>query len=541
MSDSFNYIKSTKVILREKEVFGMPKIPYGPTYDEMLNPSHQDPDVRMQAIKALKINEFDPINLFNITWKNENNDVNKIVLPRELTGVDANIIVMLGKYFPSGSHKVGPAYSTLIEGCIDGDIIPGKHTILGASTGNFGIGVSYIANLMKYDSVVVMPNNMSKERYERIKKYGAKLDLIEGSDSGIISTLERSYELVKNPKNKLLAQFELLPNYRFHRYVTGNSAIEAVKGIGNGRISCFCSAPGSGGTLGAGDGIKAVFPECKIVALENVLNRTVMDSLKEMAVSFKNFNETLLSDINENPDIAIVLNNHPEILRIYLNSFNAPSLRKKPSHLFYWGHTADSHKELLGKKKKHIINAKSIIFQENGNQVDMYLSGKIIAKYANDIITCNSIELLNLIGKPSTTYKYQDFTCSTDHMGRTKEIKQTLKNKGKCSDKSKIKPKEYVFLHGNTETNKLIQLGVVNYGAPMTLLNSFFIKDSPKSARVIKEIKKSEKSYLKSEVSGTVSYSLIYDNGQRIPLQIKISYGNAQPIIIINDRAESGI
>ena len=246
----------------------MPKIPYGPTYDEMLNPSHQDPDVRMQAIKALKINEFDPINLFNITWKNENNDVNKIVLPRKLTGVDANIIVMLGKYFPSGSHKVGPAYSTLIEGCIDGDIIPGKHTILGASTGNFGIGVSYIANLMKYDSVVVMPNNMSKERYERIKKYGAKLDLIEGSDSGIISTLERSYELVKNPKNKLLAQFELLPNYRFHRYVTGNSAIEAVKGIGNERISCFCSAPGSGGTLGAGDGIKAVFPECKIVALE---------------------------------------------------------------------------------------------------------------------------------------------------------------------------------------------------------------------------------------------------------------------------------
>ena len=91
------------------------KIPFGPTYDEMLNPSHQDPQVRKQAEKALQENELDPINLFNITWKNsKDGTVNKIVLPKELTGVDANIVVLLGKYFPSGSHKVGPAYSTLI-------------------------------------------------------------------------------------------------------------------------------------------------------------------------------------------------------------------------------------------------------------------------------------------------------------------------------------------------------------------------------------------------------------------------------------------
>ena len=246
----------------------MSKIPFGPTYDEMLNPSHLDPETRAKALKALKENELDPINLFNITWKNEKDEVNKIVLPKALTGVDANIVVMCGKYFPSGSHKVGPAYATLMEGCVDGEIIPGKHTILGPSTGNFGIGVSYITNLMKYDAIVIMPDNMSKERYERISRYGAKLDLTPGSESDVILTLERTYELKKNPMNRTLAQFELLPNYRFHRHVTGNSAIEAVKGIGNGRVACFCSAPGSAGTLAAGDQIKAVFPECKIVALE---------------------------------------------------------------------------------------------------------------------------------------------------------------------------------------------------------------------------------------------------------------------------------
>lgn len=245
----------------------MSKIPFGPTYDEMLHPSTVEPKTRERALQA-KSDELNPLNLFNITWRNDENEVNKIVLPKELTGVDCNIVVLLGKYFPSGSHKVGPAYSTLIEGCVDQTILPGKHTILGPSTGNFGIGVSYICNLMKYDSIVIMPDNMSKERYERIKRYGAKLDLTPGTESDVILTLERTFELKKDPKNRALAQFELLPNYRFHRHVTGHSCIEAVKGIGNGRIACFTSALGSAGTLAAGDQIKSFFPEAKLVALE---------------------------------------------------------------------------------------------------------------------------------------------------------------------------------------------------------------------------------------------------------------------------------
>lgn len=246
----------------------MSKIPFGPTYNEMLFPERIDKSIRDKALKTLPVNELDPINLFNITWKNADNEVRKIVLPKELTGVDANIVVMLGNGFPSGSHKVGPAYATLIEGCVDGDIIPGEHTILGPSTGNFGIGVSYICNLMGYEAVVIMPDNMSKERYDRIQKYGAKLDLTPGTESDVILTLQRTHELMKDPTKRALAQFELMPNYRFHRYVTGHSAIDAVENIGNGRIACFTSAPGSAGTIAAGDQIKSVFPEAKIAALE---------------------------------------------------------------------------------------------------------------------------------------------------------------------------------------------------------------------------------------------------------------------------------
>jgi cysteine synthase len=246
----------------------MARIPFGPNYDEMLDPGLIDTGVRAKALAALHENELDPINLFNITWKDATNAVRKLVLPPALTGIDANVVVMLGNQFPSGSHKVGPAYSTLIEGLVDGEIDPAVHTILGPSTGNFGIGTAYISKLLGFRAIVIMPDNMSKERYARIQKYGGELELTPGSESDVILTLEKTREMMKDPKNKALAQFELFPNYRFHRHVTGGSAIEAVKCVGNGRIAGFTSAPGSAGTIAAGDQIKAAFPEAKIAALE---------------------------------------------------------------------------------------------------------------------------------------------------------------------------------------------------------------------------------------------------------------------------------
>jgi len=212
--------------------------------------------------------ELDPINLFNITWRGADNQVRHVVLPKELTGVRANIVVMVGRYFPSGSHKVGPAYTTLMEGELAGEIQPGENTIIGPSTGNFGIGVAYISHLKGYPAIVIMPEQMSEERYQRIRQYGGQLDLTPGSESDVILVLQRTEHYKKDPRNKILAQFELLSNYRFHRYVTGRSALEAAAQYGNGRVAAFVSAPGSAGTLAAADEIKARYPECLVCALE---------------------------------------------------------------------------------------------------------------------------------------------------------------------------------------------------------------------------------------------------------------------------------
>jgi cysteine synthase len=233
----------------------------------MFDPRTLPPALRAKAVAA-EANELDPANLFNITWRGPDHSVRCVVLPKQLTGVDANILVLVGRYFPSGSHKVGAAYATLMEAELAGEIEPGVSTAIGPSTGNFGIGVAYISRLKGYPAVVIMPEQMSEERYERIRKYGGRLDLTPGSESDVILVLERTEEYKKDPKNKILAQFELLPNYRFHRSVTGRSALEAAERHGNGRVAAFVAAPGSAGTLAAGDGIKARFPECVVCALE---------------------------------------------------------------------------------------------------------------------------------------------------------------------------------------------------------------------------------------------------------------------------------
>jgi cysteine synthase A len=250
----------------------------GPTYAEMRTPSALPAAVRRAALEKSRGDALHPLNLFNITWRNREDRVRHVVLPRELTGVAANIVVLLARDFPSGSHKVGPAYATLMEGELAGEIRPGENIVIGPSTGNFGIGTAYISRLKGYRCVVIMPDGMSAERYERIRRYGGTLDLTPGSESDVILVLERTEHFKKDPRNKVLAQFELLPNYRFHRYVTGDAALEAARGSGNGRVAEFVSAPGSAGTLAAGDEIKARFPECVVCAVEPKECSTLFDN-----------------------------------------------------------------------------------------------------------------------------------------------------------------------------------------------------------------------------------------------------------------------
>src|SRR5450755_3470836 len=96
----------------------------------MLHPQKIASQIRDKAQAARSADPLDPINLFNITWRNANDEIYHVVLPKALTGVDAEIVVIYGKEFPSGSHKVGAAYSVLLEKELFGEVDPKVHTLV---------------------------------------------------------------------------------------------------------------------------------------------------------------------------------------------------------------------------------------------------------------------------------------------------------------------------------------------------------------------------------------------------------------------------
>ncbi len=251
----------------------------GPTYDEMLDPRKIDGDIRKKSLAQKENDPLDPINLFNITWKDEHNRVKHFVLPKALTGVDANIIVMYAKDFPSGSHKVGPTYSVLVEEYVEGRVDPSSHTLVWPSTGNYGVGGAWVSSRMNYDSIVILPEEMSQERFDLIRHYGSKVIATPGCESNVKEIYDKTHELkAQDPQRiRILNQFEAFANYRFHYYVTGNSMIDLVKdeNIGNGRVAAVVSTVGSAGTIASGDRTKEEYPECKIVCGEPILCPTL--------------------------------------------------------------------------------------------------------------------------------------------------------------------------------------------------------------------------------------------------------------------------
>jgi cysteine synthase len=247
----------------------------GPTFNEMLHPGTIDPSIRARAVRALTEAPLDPVNLYNITWRDASDRIKYEVLPRELTGVAAPIVVLYGRDFPTHAHKVGAAYSVLAEEVVFGRVDIGRDTVVWPSTGNYGIGGAWVGGRVGARSIVVLPEGMSRERFEMIEQYGGQVIKTVGVESNVKEIYDKTWELRRTPNTRILNQFEVMGNYRFHYHVTGNTIVELAgvlesAGIGNGSIAAFCSAMGSAGTIAAGDRIKQVFPDHRIVGIEPI-------------------------------------------------------------------------------------------------------------------------------------------------------------------------------------------------------------------------------------------------------------------------------
>ena len=239
-----------------------------PTISELRTPHLISEEVK-NKLKNLDKDEIDPLNLFRVHWFNsrDHSDFSKvpehIVLPKEFTGVEAKIIVNIGRLFPLiTAHKVLAAYACLLPRILNGTFDYENHKAVWPSTGNYCRGGVAISRILGLKSVAILPEGMSKERFAWLEKWVQdKKDIIKttGTESNVKEIYDACNELKKNPKNDIINQFDEYYNYAIHRSVTGPSFEKSfleTKGDSNLIPRFYVSASGSSGTLAAGDYLK---------------------------------------------------------------------------------------------------------------------------------------------------------------------------------------------------------------------------------------------------------------------------------------------
>jgi cysteine synthase len=258
-----------------------------PTFAQMQNPE-MIPDKIKDKLKNIGLWDLHPLNLFRITWKNEPKPFgglygapNFIELPSALTGIDARIVVMAGKWFPTGAHKVGAAYGCLAPRIITGQFDPTYHKAVWPSTGNYCRGGAFDSYLMDVTAVAILPEEMSPERFSWLKEIGAEVIATPGCESNVKEIYDKCWEIKRTRKDCMVFnQFEEFGNSCWHYEITGHAIEEAFRSIAgeNTKMAAYISATGSAGTIAAGDYLRTLFPHLKVVASEALQCPTLLQN-----------------------------------------------------------------------------------------------------------------------------------------------------------------------------------------------------------------------------------------------------------------------
>ncbi|MCX5976289.1 MAG: pyridoxal-phosphate dependent enzyme [Coprothermobacterota bacterium] len=248
-----------------------------PTFAEMKDPARIPTQVK-QRLPGIGLWDVDPLNLYRITWKNDISSglygpVNTLELPPSLTGVPARIVGLIGKYFPTGAHKVGAAFGCLVPRLVTGRFDPASQCAVWPSTGNYCRGGAFDCALLACDAIAILPEEMSRERFEWLREIGAKeVIATPGSESNVKEIYDKCWELRHERGDRIVIfnQFDEFGNSIWHYEVTGSAIEEAFHRLAGprSRLAAYISATGSAGTIGAGDYLRTQFPLIKIAASE---------------------------------------------------------------------------------------------------------------------------------------------------------------------------------------------------------------------------------------------------------------------------------
>ncbi len=277
-----------------------------PTFAQQKDPTLVPQKIK-DRLKQVGMWDIDPVNLFRITWKNEPvargggyNNGNWIEFPSALTGVSARIVGIVGKYFPTGAHKVGAAFGCLVPRLVTGEFDPTTQKAVWPSTGNYCRGGAFDCALLSAPSVAILPEGMSRERFEWLKSIGAEVIATPGCESNVKEIYDKCWEIRRTrPDCVIFNQFEEFGNAIWHYHVTGGIIDEifqrlnepaasaraadrarsqtpragetphGLKSVAHSlRLSGYISATGSAGTIAAGDFLRTRHPNLRVIATE---------------------------------------------------------------------------------------------------------------------------------------------------------------------------------------------------------------------------------------------------------------------------------
>ncbi len=259
-----------------------------PTFAQQRDPRLVPAAIR-QRLAGVGLWDVDPLNLFRITWKNEPResgglfgDGNWIEFPPELTGVPAHIVGLVGKYFPTGSHKVGAGFGCLVPPLVSGGFDPTRQKAVWPSTGNFCRGGAFDCALLACPAIAILPEEMSPERFAWLGAIGTEeVIATPGCESNVKEVYDKCWELRAERGDGIVVfnQFEEFGNAAWHYHTTGGVIAEIharLARIGD-RLAAYVSATGSAGTIAAGDYLKTRHPGLVIVAAEALQCPTLLE------------------------------------------------------------------------------------------------------------------------------------------------------------------------------------------------------------------------------------------------------------------------
>src|SRR5512143_3464536 len=248
-----------------------------PTYKQMKNPALIQAKIK-EGLGKVGLWDVNPLNLFRITWHNEPTPqgggfggVNYLELPSSLTGTRARVVVLVGKWFPTGAHKVGAAFGCLAPRLVTGQFDPTMQKAVWPSTGNYCRGGAYDSALLGCQSIAILPEGMSRERFEWLSKIAGEVIATPGTESNVKEIFDKCWELRNSGQDLMIFnQFEEFGNYLWHYDVTGHALEEVLaKALQPGdALAGSVFTTGSAGTIGAGDYLKEIFPHSKLGASE---------------------------------------------------------------------------------------------------------------------------------------------------------------------------------------------------------------------------------------------------------------------------------